>query len=435
MRVRPDKSHKEKILALIQEVGCISRLSVKSMDIYPSKQTEWLGRLTDANMILPKRLDGYKIYTITAEGAQYIKAINEARHRDDTPTSGLNADMMERKAKISEVVSLLKRAEYVTHPDDKPQIFKAVERTRQAGSDFDLCNPDNAQAHIYRFLGCHDRKEYTKRSTAINCFYYSKELKDYLSKQMQEQFGMYSEHQAISFSRIIGLLITPSLSYCIYNTGKKAMQLKMAGETAMQVALADVVSCLTGQRTVRLENVLVFGEGFKGAYQLLAASKKQLPKSKKTPEANAGQYPPSVMQITKIGKKVLYLPLLLESALILEMLAYPNWQDFLRQIALGESYRPAEGRFLIFDGEVQGVPVYLEFIPDLRRLESLLHYLRGNEPEAILIACPYCHVEFYETVTKNEDLLTEIRFYSFTADNLSASLEALHQHYFGKDDI
>lgn len=213
------------------------------------------------------------------------------------------------------------------------------------------------------------------------------------------------------------------------------MQLKMAGETAMQVALADVVSSLTGQKIVRMESVLVFGEGFKGAYQLLAASKKQLPNSKKKLEANAGQYPPSVMQITKIGKKVLYLPLLPESSQILKMLAYPDWQDFLREMALGESYRPTEGRYLIFDGEMQGVPVYLEFIPDLRRFESLLHYLRGNEPESILIACPDCHIAFYETVTKNEDLLTEIRFYSFTADNLSAALEALQLHYLGKDDI
>lgn len=431
MRVRPDKSHGEKILALIQEVGCISRLSVKPMDIYRSKQTEWLGRLTEANMILPKRLEGYKIYTITAEGAQYLKAINEARHHDDTPTNGLNADMMERKAKISEVVSLLKRAEYTTHPDDKPPIFKAVEQSRHAGSAFERCNQDNAQTHVYHFLGCHDRKEYIKRSTAINCFYYSKELKDYLSKQMQEQFGMYSEHQAISFSRIIGLLITPSVSYCIYNTGKKAMQLKMAGETAMQVALTDVVSCLTGQKTVRLENILVFGEGFKGAYQLLAASKKRLPKSKKESDASAGQYPPSVMQINKIGKKVLYLPLVRESAQILKILAYPNWQDFLRQIALGDNYCPADGQFLIFDGEMQGVPVYLEFIPDLKRLESLLHYLRGNELESVLIACPYCHVAFYESVTKNEDLATEISFYSFTTDDMAASLGALHQHYFG----
>lgn len=435
MRVKPDKSHSEKILALIQEVGCISRLSVKSMDIYPSKQTEWLNRLTEANMILPKRLEGYKIYTITAEGAQYLKTINKIRHRDDTPTNGLNADMMERKAKISEVVSLLKRAKFATHPDDKPQIFKAVEQIRQIGSAFDRCNPGNVQTHIYRFLGCHDRKEYVRHSTAINCFYDSKELKDYLSKQMREQFGMYTEHQAISFSRIIGLLITPSVSYCIYNTGRKAMQLKMAGETAMQVALADVVSSLTGQKIVRMESVLVFGEGFKGAYQLLAASKKQLPNSKKKLEANAGQYPPSVMQITKIGKKVLYLPLLPESSQILKMLAYPDWQDFLREMALGESYRPTEGRYLIFDGEMQGVPVYLEFIPDLRRFESLLHYLRGNEPESILIACPDCHIAFYETVTKNEDLLTKIRFYSFTADNLSAALEALQLHYFGKDDI
>lgn len=440
MRTKPDKSRIEQVLALLQETGGISRLTMKLMGICPSKQTLWLNRLQEQELVTKRDTSMGKAYIMTAQGSRYLKQLNARRHRDDSAVTGLNTEMIERSASISEVVALLKLSGYSTHQDDKPAIYDAIMKVRTLEAavlpnelEAYLSSPRNQESYQYTFRSCRDRKQYERRSTPMNCFYTSKEVKSYISGKMKEQFRMFSEQSAVSFSRITGLLITPSSSYRLYNTRKAAMKVRMGGENAMKIALADVVSCLSTAKELQVENVIIFGDGFKGAEKLMEASRKaalRIPGKKRDEAPN----PASVMRINTIGKKVLYIPLDPVSVPLLQIMQFPGWQEFLRKMAFGSDYQASTDHHSVFDGYLRGVPVYLEFIPDLRRLENLMHYLQYVDVERVVIACLDWQKPFYDTVLETVEIKSEVRFYCFQQENLLAAVEVLSKYYFDGGD-
>lgn len=448
MNVSYDNSAEEKILSLAAEIGGISRRSLDYIGICTSKRACRLAKLVKDNALICRETESGKVYLLTASGQRTIQGINPVRHQLETRSSGVNKEQAERFISISEIVSLCKQAGFATHCDDKPSLYSAIQAAREqeefyaAGDAAKLSrvlnNPHNTVRYRYECVA--DGKTYRKRTTAMNCLYQSKELKEYISTQMDQQYSVYTEEQALAFSRCIGLLITPARSYRIYHTQNRPLRIRIAGENSLKVAAAHIVSTVSGKKLIQIDDVLIFGRRFavgvkllevmKTAYQYRAA---RLKGGKEKNDAAAERVSRSdILKIKDLGERVYYLPLLAEVVPLLRVMQYPAWEEYLIRMALRDVQGADRDAYGLFDGEIQDIPLFEGLLPDLLRIYNLQFFLANNPQEAIYVICMNWARSFY--AQQLEDL-TQIRYLTLSNEELLAANTMFEEFYEGGEIV
>jgi hypothetical protein len=314
------------VLRLLAECGWVSK---RALDLLPYSYyhfTKKTKELFDQGHIRKTGKGLSKCYALNPSARNILSDFNEYRFTTELfETNMLLTRHADRAMLRGDAAAALSLASFGVHPDDKPPLPAHCPPTPLV--------PDesvwrflyqNTHPHIYPTDK--DKQTYTRRLTHINCYYDAVVLKGLVPKVGNQ------DNEGVNYSRLCGVLMTPSYLLRVYHSRDVAMKFSTTGERNMRsLLLSDAV--FSGYLPEEKRGVLVFGDDFIAAEKILerhiSGNRAAIPQTIrkkgrfKSEQAAVG----TTLGTTNLGTPLFYLPLERRALELLRIMQYPAWQD------------------------------------------------------------------------------------------------------------
>lgn len=343
------------ILGLLAQCGWVSRPLLELLDYSYTYRTRNLKILLDGQYIRKFGKGRNKAYALTARGRNLLSDHNSCRFSDEViAVTKQLVRHPERAVQRGDAAAFLSFGGFSVHPNDKPALPAYIP-------------PD-----------CCTGKQET---TAINCYYDALSLKE-----------LAKDNAGVSYSRVCGVLVTPSCLMRVYHSRSVAMKFHTTGEQNFQnLLLSEKV--FTGRLPAEQNAVLILGDDFTAALHVLqhrlAGYSARIPMSaKQRGKSGYTSFQEAVGEMltpTNLGNPAFYLPLCRDSLGLLRLMAYPFWQDGLvREISRALFPQEKQPRWYL---EQDGYAVYILAALNLPQIDLALRMIQGNSKKKARIIC------------------------------------------------
>lgn len=455
MKKRTWQSFLYAALSIAYECGRISRRSIEFLGGDEKWKRDSIREAVNNGYLIENRakdmeLGKNRMYEIKRRGITYLSKHNRVRFWEEKKIEKLSGDArkMIRGRKYSEMVTMLKRAGYCTHEDDKPDLYgyqsdSVVDGGPPPGfhqqSDNDLSVSLIRNTRIFRYSGEKDQTPYLQRTTPINCFYSYSDSKPISTALFQNQDNQDSEGvTAVRYARTFGLLFTPDDVYRTFHTGDSAMKIRTIGEAVFSSKMSGMANRILPDRCPTEDNTaikpaLVFGDG-----EMLAASKmirfdndveaEWVRRFQKKMDEDANG---TLLNTSNAGNPTIYIPVRKEGIDILTMMQFPNWRQLVREITFEQLATLRQDPQTLFDASLaEGGKAAFFFDMDLTKLSRMKIAVGITNIPKLLVVCADWQADFIREVFQETCVKagTELSLYGF-ADWHSKIVEMLQQYW------
>jgi len=296
-----------------------------------------LSELKADNLIREYKIEGVRTYRLTSEGKKFLTELNPTRFENFFVGTGAvnkprsDPGRRDRILKTSQAIILFGQTNVKIFPDEKFLLYK----------DSVITRADNTDG--INFLA----------EKSIAEFYTSAELKE-----------MFIEFKKARGSRAIGLLITKSFVYIVYNTGEVPIKWQEQTEIKFKVAVEKEIvrKIFKGKKEIKW---LVLGSGYKIPTMLLDKSRQGKETYINIHYDNLGKVFVDIKNRNHMRS--------------LKMIADENFYDYLVK-RIKEDYGfnvRGNSRFNTFDED--GYPVLIAMHFDLRLANDFIQHLYNNK--------------------------------------------------------
>ena len=289
----------------------------------------------------------------------------------------------ERAVLRGDTAAMLSFAGFSIHMDDKPDLPVTTPPLPESPSPEDWKHLFQ-NSGFFSYAGEIDRKVYTRRTSAVGCYYDATAIKELAGRCGLDIAG-------IGYSRACGVLMTPSSLLRVYHSRDVAMKFQVTGERNLQnLLLSSLV--LTGYRPPETGAALIFGTDFTAAAHILdnhSGGPAQQPvyakrKGRKGYAAISGSTG-ELLQPTNLGNPAYYLPLCRDSLTLLELMHYSMWKEMLIREISRELFQLENNTRWTF--ELDGCTVYLLVCLNLPQIDLTLRKIRAAPHQWARIIC------------------------------------------------
>lgn len=414
------------LLQLLAECGWVSRPLIDLFGYSYTYQTRNLKRLLDEQYIRKQGEGRIKCYALATKGRNHLAAYNAHRFRAEVMelTSRLSRHP-ERAMLRGNCAAMLSFAGFAVHPDDKPGLPAHTPPPLNIPDHADwrrLCQ--NTERISYGQTA--DKRIYTRRLTAMGCYYDATVLKGLV--------GDEQDNEGVNYSRACGVLMTPSRLLRVYHSRDVAMKFRVTGEQNFRTLLStDLV--FSGHLPDDQDGVLIFGDDFTAAVHImehhLCGYSSKLPsyvqrsggkKGFREVKGTSGE----MLTPTNLGNPAFYLPLCAESLELLRMMQFPFWQEwFLREVNR-ELFGAGQSRWCF---EQDGQMVFILAALNLVQIDVAFRSIRSAAAQKVWIICLHWQEDFFRQLLEAYNGKRSIRLTKLPPDYLSELLEHLEQEW------
>ncbi len=316
------------VLRLLAECGCVSKRALHMTKFEYFYLTKRLKVLCDNGYIRKTGKGLSKCYALNPSARNILSGDNEYRFTTELfETNKLLTRHSDRAMLRGDAAAALSLAGFSVHPDDKPPIPAHCPPMPDSPDDSDWrFLYQNSRQHTYH--ADNDNKAYTRRLTPVNCYYDAVLLKGLFPKSGDKG------NEGVNYSRVCGVLMTPSYLLRVYHSRDVAMKFNVTGERNMRsLLLSD--AAFSGYLPVERRGVLVFGDDYSAAEKIIerhiSGNKAKLPSTVK----RKGRYQSRpaaadvMMGTTNLGAPLFYAPMERSALVLLRLMQYPLWQETL----------------------------------------------------------------------------------------------------------
>lgn len=325
------------VLRLLAECGWVSK---RALDMLPYSYyhfTKKTKELFDNGYIRKTGKGMSKCYALNPSARNILSSINEYRFTPELfALNTLLTRHSDRAMLRGDAAAALSLAGYSVHPDDKPSLPACCPPLPPAPDDSDWRFLfQNGRQHAYP--AGNDKRAYTRRLTPVNCYYDAVLLKGLVPKRGDK------DNEGVNYSRVCGVLMTPTYLLRVFNSRDVAMKFSTTGERNMRsLILSD--AAFPGYLPDENRGILVFGDDFTAAGKIIdrhiSGSRAKIPQNikKKGRYQNERSAANVMLGTSNLGSPLFYLPMERRALELLRIMRYPAWQDTLCRFINGTCF-------------------------------------------------------------------------------------------------
>jgi hypothetical protein len=318
-------------------------------------------------------------------------------------------------------------AGFSVHPDDKPPSPAHCPLLPDApdGSDWRSLFQNDRQ---HSYSGDNGKEIYTRRLTPVNCYYDAVLLKGLFPKSGDK------DNEGVNYSRVCGVLMTPSYLLRVFHSRDVAMKFNVTGERNMRsLLLSDAV--FSGYMPEERRGALVFGDDYTAAEKIIerhvSGNLAKLPSTVK----RKGRYQsrPSAADVTlgttNLGTPLFYLPMERRALELLRIMRYPAWQDtlcrFINDTCFGQKNNNR------WCHELDGRQVYILAGLNLTQIGVAMQQMSRNPGQPVTLAYLDWQHGFFEKLLNRHGGYGDILIKRMTAEYDVSTRATMNEYWEG----
>ena len=374
------------VLRLLTECGWVSPALLEVMGYSYTYRARTLKLLLDLQYIRKLGEGQARAYALAPKGRNHLAGFNASRFREEVMEYNrrLVHNVDDRSVLRGDAAAFFSIAGFAVHPDDKPAFPAAAPSLPEKPAREDWARLYQ-NARLIHYPDTQDRAVYTQRLTPLNCYYDAVQIKDLLLENGRDG-------ASVRYSRVCGVLMTPSHLFRVYHSRDVAMKFHITGERNLQSLLGAGLA-FRGYLPEEAGAALIFGSGFTSLLRVMEhhlaghSARAQVYVKKKKGDGYAEMKGAIGERLTpgNLGDPAFFLPLERESLTLLRMMRYPFWQELLTREVCRELFRLENQPRWCFEHD--GCSVYLLPSLCLQQMGITLKAIRLSPEKKFHIVC------------------------------------------------